>query len=118
MAVAAMATTAQIAQKSSGCRSGSWFGAGSCWEEACNDGVAACVAIGWKWPNDNTSWIASANSARCEPRLVFERNRFILWHSTREDLYATSAVETFANLFKQCQRSFPHMMQNSLSVGF
>jgi hypothetical protein len=72
MAVLAKATTAQIAQTSSGCRSESWPGAGSCWEEWI-DGVDVGVAIAWKWPNNNANWIANAKSAALAPSLMFDR---------------------------------------------
>jgi hypothetical protein len=38
---------------------------------------AAWAASPWKCPNDNTNWIASANSARREPCLILDRNHFI-----------------------------------------
>src|SRR5436305_9906698 len=31
----------------------------------------------WKWPNDSTNWIASANSASRDPCLMFDRNLFM-----------------------------------------
>jgi hypothetical protein len=74
--VLAKAITAQIAQKSSECRSESWLGAGNCCV-ADIDG-AACVTMPWKWPNESTHCTASANNATRAPCLMFDRSHFML----------------------------------------
>src|SRR5260370_33039252 len=38
---------------------------------------AACAATEWKCPNASTNWTASADSARREPCLMFDRNQFM-----------------------------------------
>src|SRR5260221_14454342 len=38
---------------------------------------AACAAMEWKGPDARTNWAASANSARREPCLMFDRNHFM-----------------------------------------
>src|ERR1700722_18396105 len=69
--------TAQMAQRSSRCRSVSGPGAGSCCWTDWIDG-AACAAIAWKWPNESANWTASANSATRAPSPMFARTHFIV----------------------------------------
>jgi len=39
--------------------------------------VAGAAAYTWTWPNASTIWTASANSAKREPKRIFDRNQCI-----------------------------------------